>query len=301
MARRKPRKKKPKGKKQQSNASTYILTALLIAAIVVGVFYAARTAGWLGAAPETVVPTDYQLVIHDYATGEDITDDVDLEWFEYEVQTGDYIEDLMYSDFTALSGSSRTLTPEADMVYVAHISLTGYTDVWVTTSPLIADGDLTQLFLGVNTILMMNESDGMNLVAYNTESTAPITVADTTARNWNLDVYQLDSDDTLTNLQGYRSYYDFENDQPEYFVIRVEFNTTAEAGWVNTVGVDSVRTASTDYVFLEIPATLLGIDSFKIRFGAGLGESNVCGDYAAVGIAIGTGYAGDFTSLATQA
>ncbi|MCK9544978.1 MAG: hypothetical protein M0R03_23430, partial [Novosphingobium sp.] len=137
-------------------------SSVAIVIIAVSFFLVGTNLGWFAGSPTQTTPTSYDLTIVDYYSGEALaSDDVDVAWYEYELEESDDVSDLDFADFTLMTSTAKSLTPEAGYVYTGVVSSTGFDSVGLSTNSLIADGLLTQLILGVNTIRLMNSSEAM--------------------------------------------------------------------------------------------------------------------------------------------
>lgn len=277
-------------------------SSVAIVIIAVSFFLVGTNLGWFAGSPTQTTPTSYDLTIVDYYSGKALASaDVDVAWYEYELEESDDVSDLVFADFTLMTSTAKSLTPEAGYVYTGVVSSTGFDSVGLSTNSLIADGLLTQLILGVNTIRLMNSSEAMamSVVKKSGDMTDPLGLTNASIGDWGLSVYQLDEDNEITNKEGYKSFYDFSNDEKNYFVIKLNFTSDVEiqSKDVKLVGYDisPVIDQTNNCTYLEVKATLIGLNEFTLKFSENIGT-----DLELVSIAIGTGSASDFTQKAVQ-
>jgi hypothetical protein len=278
-------------------------SSIAIVIIAVSFFLVGTNLGWFAGAPTQTTATSYELSVVDYYTGESLASaDVDVAWYEYELEEDDDVADLVFADFTLMTSTAKSLTPKVGYVYTGVITSTGFDSVGVTTNSQIAEGKLTQLVLGVNTIRMMNSSDDMSCVIskISGDLSDPLGLTNASEGNWELKVNQLDSDDEPTNKEGFKSYFDFSSDEVNYFVIKANFTdgSTLVKSDLKLVGIedyDVVIDLTNNCTYIMVPATLIGQNEFTLKFSANVGVTLLLES-----IAIGTGSDSSFVELHKQ-
>jgi len=289
-------------KHRKSNGSwntAYTIIGLIV--VLVGGWFLGAALGWWGAAPGGVAPTNYSFTVVDYATGNatDETEDIQIALYEADVTGLDATEiaDLDYADFTATENvtSGEDYAPDPNFVYWALMTGDGFQTEWF------------QPVLGENIIYAMNLTEDVSMLAHTIDGPLSATCLHSAYHNWEIDVQTLDLTEgataEATSLEGFKSVYDFENDDSHMLTIRVSFDNAAEASFATLIGCEFTEVCSGNYTYFEIDTTLLDSDSFTLKLSS---ELEGTGAYAPTtfnleAIAVGYNNAGDFTAWDTQA
>ncbi len=237
----------------------------------------------------TTEPTTMTFLVLDHESGVEIDDD-DYEIYIFSTDISDItdpedLEDLTYADYGLEKSvdAGDIFTPEADHIYYARINGSDIDPQWFVPA------------LGLNTKFVMNSTESMVMVCYGKNDLSPV-MNQTNQDKLILNVQTLDEDGDLTYGEGFLPYYDFENDEEMYFMVRVEFNTTADTDFVELDSASPVTvSASGNYVYFEIDVAVVGMESFVLDFDNELGET-----FEAIGVAVGTGYSGSMTVADSQ-
>lgn len=287
-----------------------IISILLIAGIVAGGYFLGQYLGWWGAAPAVVTPaapTNYQLVYHDYldASNDDEIDDAAVaNWYSYDFSeldaedVDDTLDELVFADFTD-EGAGDDLTPENGSVYLCKINGTDLVDIWYSTDSRIFENLLPILALGVNDIYLMNATEDVSILCYDTNSMTT-TINQTNYDDWTIVMNCLDASEGVAAVvdenQGYLPYYDPSLAEDISVVIEIQFNTTAVLTWGDLESSYANREkASGVYLYIEVDIVLFGTHSVEIEFGSTLGT-----DFEVIGIVVSNGYAESNTNWDTQ-
>lgn len=287
--------KKGKTRSVMKAKNMQILTSVFILLLVGGGVYLTLDAlGVFAGAPvvpPASAPTTVEFLILDQVSGDEVdSDDHDIDIYECDISemTDDEIADLLYADYTldTTKNSGDSFTPDfATYLYWIHINGDDIVDRWE---------QLTPLDLGIATYYVMNETEDISMLAYSSNLTT--TVNQTDYREWNIKTFCLDDAGELTDEEGFRSYYDFENDVNVNLVIRVEFNTTAQLSWcADNSNLGASEVAAGEYLYYEYPITVTGESDFQIKFGSTIGTA-----FEVIEIAFGVGSAADFDELVAQ-
>lgn len=226
------------------------------------------------------------------ATDETDAVNVSLYYLKITDLTADEIEeqknDISKYTLKGTYDDGDTVAVEADYIYRYVASGTDF--VPVSAVPV----------LGVNLIEMLNETEDVAMLAYATDSLSP-TINQTAFREWTIMLQTLDaaesSDGEKTNLEGYTTNYNFTDDTINCVVLRIEFNTTADASWC-AFNDDSYTTdehISGVYIYYEIDCDLVGEADFKVKFSSAIGTT-----FEVIGMAICYGYTGSVTVWDSQ-
>jgi hypothetical protein len=301
--------------KEHSSAAgnTGILISVgIIALVLVGGFFLGRSLGWWGAtvAEEPAVeaaPTTYDLVLHDYLSAEnddEIQDHCTTTWYVYDYSeidaedVADTLADLVYADFTS-DGTDDTKTPDADSAYIMAVTGTDTVTLWYATDSRLFSGLLPLLVLGTNDIYIMNATEDVSFLCYDSNSLTS-TINQTDYRDWTLQMNSLDAAEgttaEITANEGYLPFYDPSVAEDTSLVIELQFNTTASAAWCELqTGYENREVASGNYLYIEVDIVLYGTDTLEIRLSSVLGT-----DFEIIGIVISYGYATSNTNWDTQ-
>jgi hypothetical protein len=275
-----------------------IVLIVSLGLILMLVFFVGPQQGWWAIGPDEeetpASPTTMTFLVVDYKLMTAYADD-DHEIYIYRSnivgKTAAEIEDLEYADFSlADSGNdgSLTITPDYDTyVYKGKVNGSDLVEYWFVP------------ILGLNTLRVMNYTEDISMAAY-AYPQMDVTLNQTDYRDIRVSIACLDAAEgstaELTQNEGYLPYYDFENGVYMRFVIRVEFNTTAQLSWCEfRENYDCVEKASGNYLYYEISAVIYGAMDFDLRLGSTIGSS-----FELIGIAEGIGNAESFTSLDSQ-
>lgn len=240
--------------------------------------------------PVDVPPTDYEFLVIDYITQEEVDDD-DHNIYIYRANienlNSEEIADLEFSDYVLdeTKDTGEKYEPELDEYkYVIKLNGSDFDTIW----------DLEPQ-LGLNTYEIMNSTESYAMAAYS-EDELSVVVNQTNYDEWIIMTQTLDADGDPTALEGFKPYADFETETNIWFVIRIEFNTTADLSWCAfESNYTNNEKASGNYLYYEINHIINNDDEFKIDMSSDLGT-----DFEAIGIAIGTGNAGAFTLKDSQ-
>jgi len=268
---------------------------LLLVGLFVGGYFGGQALGWWGAstAPEAYTTFDFTVydIKGDLSTEFD-DDDHDINIYKCDItgMDADEIEDLTYSDYTldTSKDSGESYTPEDDEIYYAKMNGSDICEYWFIPQ------------LGPNVLYATNMTEDVAMVAYSSDELST-TVNQTNYDKWKIQTQTLDGAEgtgVATSNEGFMSYYDFEDDEWQTFIIRVEFNaTTALLAWCDfeTTGYEVSESAAGSYIYYEIQCGIFGEDSFEIDLGSGLGS-----DFEAIGISVCYGTAASLTVWDSQ-
>jgi hypothetical protein len=305
-------KQKYKAKSSAAGNTGILISVGIIALVLVGGFFLGRSLGWWGATddiivPEETAPTTFDIVLHDYLDSEnddEIEDDVTKTWYEYDYSeiddedVDDTLADLVFADFTE-DGSDSTKTPEVETAYILNLTGTDTVTLWYSTDSRLFSGLLPLLVLGSNDIYIMNMTEDVSMLCFDTNSLTS-TINQTDYRDWTIQMNCLDAAEgttaEITSNEGYLPYYCPSAVEDYSLVLELEFNTTASAAWCELQsGYENREVASGDYLYIEIDIVLYGTDTLEIRLSSLLGT-----DFEIIGIVISYGYATSNTNWDTQ-
>jgi len=269
-----------------------VLILLLIAGIGTGIFFGGSSLGWWGATVEVAPATTFIFDVDDIVLHTPVDGD-DHEIYIYKVDTtdmdADEIEDLTFADYTldTSKDDGESYTPEADELYYCKYNGSDVVEYWFIP------------ILGVNPILSTNMTEDVAMVCYSTDEFAT-TINQTNYDKWIIQTQTLDGAEgtgEATSKEGFMSYYDYEDDDWQTVIIRVQFNTTAQLSWCDfeTTGYEVSESAGGNYIYYEIQCGIFGQDQFEIDLGSTLGT-----DFEAIGISICYGTAGSLTVWDSQ-
>lgn len=237
-------------------------------------------------------PTNYTFLVSDYVTGlETDTDYYEINIFGVDVSemTEDEIDDLVFADYSlekAGVDAGDTFTPDADFDYYAKLNGSDVDEYWFVPQ------------LGLNTLYSMNSTEDVAMISYSVDEFAS-TINQTNYDEWNIIIQTLDDSEgtgEATTKEGYKPYYDFEDDVDYSLVLRIEFNTTALLSWCDFESAyTAVESAGGNYIYYEIDAVLFGSMNLEIDLGSALGT-----DFECIGMSIGYGNSASFTAWDAQ-
>jgi len=271
------------------------LFAILFVGIIAGGYFGGQALGWWGAttAPEAYTTFDFTVYDIESDLSEELDDDDhDIQIYKCDItgMDADEIEDLTYADYSldASKDSGESYTPEDDEIYYAKLNGSDICEYWFIPQ------------LGPNLLLATNLTEDVAMVAYSSDELST-TILNSTYDKWTIQTQTLDGAEgtgVATSEEGFMSYYDFEDDEWQTFIIRVEFNTTALLAWCDfeTTGYEVSESAGGNYIYYEIQCGIFGQDSFEIDLGSGLATT-----FDVVGISVCYGTADSLTAWDTQA
>lgn len=278
--------------KKKQQYMTIALTSLLIVGIVVGVFYAAKSAGWLAAG--SAVDETKMIIVVKQKNNEsaDLTDEIKLTWYRWDTtdKTDDDIEDLALSDFDAPFDPANEFKVEFDKkyIYLLKINGTGYDTIYACSNVLVAGGNLEILGTGENVFHIFKNPTTAGFKVTPLEGWDQ-SIQNTTEEKWKVELGTKDAKDKLTDKVGYASLYDFsitdKNKAQKYVIFTIQFNKTDVTSLLATVkGFTTQTRTSNDTLYFFIDCDFCTGISFDVEFDCDLTEWGVRG----FGIGFGT-------------
>lgn len=238
---------------------------------------------------EEEVATEFDFLVYDYFTGDEMDDDdhsIQIFRANIEELTDEEIEDLAFADYSLDEDkdSGESYDPDYDeYIYYCKMNGTDIGEQWFIPQ------------LGLNTKYAVNLTEDVAMNAYE-KHTLGNTINQTNADKWMVMMQTLDADDEYDATQGYEPYYDFEDDDDKYVVLRIEFNTTAQLSWCDfESSYDYNERASGNYLYYEVDVFLAGQLTLELDFGTTLGT-----DFEVIGMDVGHGNADVYTSWDSQ-
>jgi len=252
----------------QSAKNTQIAVfAVILIGLCVGGYFGGQALGWWGSAATLPDPTTMDFVVLDSVSLEEFDDDDhDIYIYKCDIssKTAEEIEDLVFSDYTydTSKDNGETYTPEDDEIYYAKLNGSDIVEYWFIP------------VLGVNTIYALNETEDVAMVAYSTDELST-TVNQTNYDKWTIQTQTLDGAEgtgEATANEGYKSYYDFEDDDWFYVCLEITFNTTAQLSWCDfDSDYEFNERAAGSVLYYEITCEMIGSTTFEIDLGSTLG------------------------------
>jgi len=238
--------------------------------------------------------TTFTFKVNDYALNKTMdTDYYDIQLYEVDISdmTADEIEDLVYADYTWAKAldENDTYTPDDDYMYYCKVNGSDVIEDWFVPE------------LGLNYREIMNATEDVVMISYSVDELSS-TINQTNYDEFNVHIQTLDATEgtgEATSKEGYKPYYDFEDDVDYSLVLRVEFNTTALLAWCDwdSTDINVVESAGGNYIYYEIDAILAGSMDFLVDFGSALGTP---GGFEVIGMSIGYGNSASFTAWDAQ-
>lgn len=284
------------GKKVSAKNVWIMMIGLILIAVLIFVliFFSATIFGTSDVAFED--PTDFTFFVDDHYTSLEVDND-DHEIYVYRASiedlTAEEIADLTFADFTLDEGkdSGESYDPDlTEYTYYCKINGSDIDEQWFVPE------------LGTNSITVMNSTEDTAMLAYSTDELSS-TILNTNYDKWTVQMQTLDAAEgtgVATNKEGFLPYYDYEDDDTKYVVIRIAYNTTSQLSFCDFDSTydynERCVSGTNNYTYYEVDATLIGELEFDIQFDSNLGST-----YEVLAIAVGYGTADSFTQWDTQA
>lgn len=143
----------------------------------------------------------------------------------------------------------------------------------------------------VNTVALMKSAGDFAITAFSALN-GNVTVNETVQKEWIVRTVTLNGTESSalsirTSKEGFKPWYDFENNVKYYFTIAICFNTTANSDWVEYDGdLHVIESQSSTYVYYKFDVdSFCDEDSFAFTFSNSIGDTFVpvnvgCGIYS---------------------
>jgi hypothetical protein len=271
--------------------STGIILGLLIALALVSTYAIGSGLGWWAA---EVATAETQTTVYVYDAYNNVAvDSDDHEIYRYKVDTSnltqDEIDDLVFADYTydTAFDSGTAYTPAADYMYALKVNGSDIVEQWKE-----------DVQVGIVNFYVANMTEDVALAAVSVDELAT-GIVNTTYDEWNIYTQTLDGAEgtgSATVKEGYIAYDDFEDDAWNTVVIKISFNTTAVASYVDLkTDVEHDTLVSGNDVYFEIKTTIMGQDIFKIDFSSAVGL-NAGATVSCAGVGVGYGSGASYTA-----
>lgn len=267
-----------------------IIIIFLMALYIIGGF-----TGWW-AAETTTEADETQVNVYDFYNNVEVdADDHEIYLYRTDITnlTLDEIKDLTFSDYSlhTTMNSGGTYTPDLDKYqYCIKVNGSDIVERWVEN-----------LRTGVYDVYVANATEDVAMACVSVDELA-IGIVNTTYDEWYIHTQCLDGAEgtgSATEKEGYRAYDDFEDDAWNSIVLRITFNTTAAASYVDLKSdIEHDTVVSGTYVYFEMHTDIIGYDTFKIDFSSAVGL-NGGATVQCSGAAIGYGSGASFTAWDT--
>ncbi len=279
--------------KKQPNTTMIIVLAV---AILMGGYILGDLLGWWAAETvETAEATTITVNVYDTYNNEEMNADYH-EIYRYKVDmsnlTDSEIENLEYADYSydTSFNSGGYWTPAADYKYCLKVNGSDIVETWVI--------DITIADVGVIDIYVANMTEDVAMACVSVDELATGLV-NTTYDEWNINFQALDGAEgtgSATEKEGYKAYYDFEDDAWNTVVLKISFNSTAVISYVDLkTDVLHDTSVSGNDIYFEMKIEFTGLESVKIDFASAALNSTV----GCAGASIGYGSAASFTAWDT--
>jgi len=279
--------------KKKSNIWMY---ATLIIVLLGGLYFAGNTFGWWATAP-TDVEGGYVFNVF-YENNMTAVDEEDCNIYPFycdvsgmtDAQKEDALRDYSLYTIDSAIEPLEAYDYDADFYVSFLINGTGLLDYWVI-NPSIGETNVYVIIL----------CGDVGLTAYSTDE-LDSGIVNSTYDKWTILTQTLDDTEgtgTATDVEGYKAYDNFALEDWNTPVLKVSFNTTASASYVDLLGSMIYSTVvSGNDVYFEIKTTIRGLDTFNIKFSSSVGYEGGA-TVAPAGFGIGYYSASAYTSWDT--